>query len=73
MKTLYCDYNPNDHKYYCSLESKYGILYPEKCIFILDHEELFNYIKDNYDKYDYSLPCLVAKDFENRLLKRTSE
>ena len=66
MKKLYCNYNPNDKKYYCSF-NQYGMLYPKKCILILDHSDLFEYIKENYNKYDYVLPFLVANDFERRL------
>lgn len=69
MIKMYCDYNPNDCKYYCSTRTKYGLVYPERCELILNHEELFNYIKDNQNKYDYVLPFMVANDFEKRLKK----
>ncbi len=67
MKTLHCDYDPNDSKYYCSTKTKYGMLYPDKCEFVLSHDELFNYIKNNQEKYTYALPFLVASDFKKRL------
>lgn len=67
MKKMYCDYNPNDNKYYCSSKTQYGIVYPDKCEKILDHESLFNYIKENQNKYCYVLPFMVADDFEKRL------
>lgn len=72
MKTMHCDYYPSDNKYYCSTKTKYGLLYPDKCEFILNHDELFNYIKNNQNKYNYELPFMVANDFERRLnnLKR---
>lgn len=67
MKTMHCSYNPNDCKYYCSTKTKYVLLYPDKCEMILKHDQLFDYIKLNQDKYIYELPCLVAKDFKKRL------
>lgn len=67
MKTIHCDYNPNDGKYYCSTKTKYGLLYPDECEMILDHNDLFDYIKNNKDKYVYELPFLVATDFKKRL------
>ena len=66
MKRLYCDYNPNDAKYYCSLK-KYGILYPEKYLFILNNETLFKYIKEHYNEYEYVLPFMVSDLFRRRL------
>lgn len=69
MKVLHCDFNPNDDLYYCSLKVKYGSLYPELCIFILDLENLFNYIKEHREDYIYELPFLVRKNFECRLKK----
>lgn len=68
MKVLHCDFNPNDHLYYCSLK-KYGALYPDQCIFILDLENLFDYVKGHQKEYIYELPILVAKEFECRLKK----
>lgn len=70
MRILYCDYNPNDNLYYCSLK-KYSSLYPDQCIFILDHDKLFNYIKTHQEEYCYSLPILVKQEFEYRLKKLT--
>ena len=67
MKKMHCDYNPNDNKYYCSTKTEYGMIYPDKCEFILDHNELFSYIKANKDKYCYCLPFMVAEDFERKL------
>lgn len=67
MKTMHCDYNPNDSKYYCSTKTHFGIVHPDKCELILSHEELFNYIKLNRNKYVYTLPIMVANDFEKRL------
>lgn len=64
---MYCDYHPGKGKYYCSTKTKYGIVYPDKCELILNHEELFQYIKSNQNKYCYSLPILVAHDFERKL------
>ena len=72
MNDLYKKYtgtfylNPNDNKYYCSLK-KYGSLYPEKCLFILDNETLFKYIKEHYGEYEYVLPFMVANSFRRRL------
>lgn len=70
---MYCGYNPNDRKYYCSTKTEYGIVYPEQCEIILDHESLFNYIKENLNNYYFVLPCLVALDFEKRLKGREDE
>ena len=67
MKTMHCNYDPNDRKYYCSTKTRYGILYHDQCELILNHNELFEYIKNNQDKYNYALPCLVANDFKKRL------
>lgn len=67
MKKMYCNYNPNDNKYYCSTETQYGLLYPGKCKKILYHNDLFNYIKDNQNKYNYVLPFMVANDFKRKL------
>ena len=66
-KIMYCGYNPNDRKYYCSTKTKYGIVETDLCEMILSHEDLFNYIKNNQDKYTYSLPFLVADSFRKRL------
>lgn len=66
MKTLYCDFNPNDNLYYCSFK-KYGSLHPNECLFIKNSVDLFKYIKSNFNQYTYSLPCLVAKEFSRRL------
>ena len=67
MKTLHCNYDPNTNNYFCSTKTKYGCIYPEKCELILKHDELFNYIKNNRDKYIYELPFLVASNFEKKL------
>lgn len=70
MKIMYCSPNLNDHKYYCSTKTKYPTEEPKKCDLILDHDSLFEYIKNNRDKYIYQLPFLVAKDFRRRLESR---
>ena len=66
-KILHCDYNPNDRKYYCSTITEYGLLYPNECEYIITHEELYNYIKDNSDLYIYELPFLVAHEFRKTI------
>lgn len=67
MKIMYCSYNPNDRKYYCSTKTQYGTIEPDLCELILGYEDLFIFIKNNQDKYEYSLPFLVAKEFKKRL------
>ena len=67
MKTMHCCYDPNNGKYYCSTKTQYGILYPDKCELILSHDKLFNYIKENQNKYCYALPILVSHEFKKRL------
>ena len=67
MKTLHCDYDPDTRNYFCSTKTRYGSLYPDKCELILKHDELFNYIKNNQNKYIYALPCLIASDFRKKL------
>ena len=69
MKILHCNFDPDTHNYFCSTKTQYGWLYPEKCELILKYDELFNYIKNNRDKYIYELPCLVASDFKKKLEK----
>ena len=66
-KIMYCRYDPNDGLYYCSTKTKYGSLEPKLCEMILSHEDLYTYIKNNQNKYEYSLPFLVADSFRKRL------
>ena len=69
MKTMHCNFNPDDHKYYCSTKTKYGMFHPKECELILDHNELFNYIKENPEKFKYCLPILISQDFKRKKLE----
>lgn len=66
MKTLNCGYDPNTKLYYCGLMS-YPILHKDKCLYTFTYEELYDFIKNNQNKYEYVLPFLIAKNFEKRL------
>ena len=55
MKTLNCGYDPNTKLYYCGLMS-YPILHKDKCLYTFTYEELYDFIKNNQNKYEYVLP-----------------
>lgn len=70
VKTMYCNYDPIDNLYFCSTKTKFGSLEPNLCEFIGNYNGLFEFIKLHQHDYDYSLPFMVANDFEKRLKEK---
>ena len=67
MKIMYCRYDLNESLFYCSTKTKYGSLEPNLCDFIGNYNGLFEYFKLHFNDYEFSLPFMVANEFERKL------
>ena len=66
MEKLYCNYFPSYKKFYCGFNKN---TYPGyKLEFTFNNkEELFEFAKNNFDKYEFHAPILVANEFNKKI------